>query len=108
MQINQSKSNEKMKENNETQSEYFEGDHKCFVCNVTFATGNALGGHMSSHAKKRKMEVMRNGGLSIFRSEEEEPPQQGPDENGSNQPPDESVASTDEPPKSNEEIEGNV
>lgn len=36
------------------------GNHKCFLCNVSFGSGNALGGHMSSHARKRKREAMRN------------------------------------------------
>lgn len=44
-------------------------EHKCCMCNVKFPTGNALGGHMSSHAKKRKLEVMRNGGLSVFKAD---------------------------------------
>jgi hypothetical protein len=36
------------------------GNHKCFMCNISFGSGNALGGHMSFHAKKRKREAMRN------------------------------------------------
>lgn len=36
------------------------GNHKCFLCNISFGSGNALGGHMSFHAKKRKREAMRN------------------------------------------------
>ena len=34
-------------------------EHKCFQCHKLFRSGNALGGHMSSHAKRRKMEAMR-------------------------------------------------
>lgn len=92
----------------ETDQSDFEGDHKCFVCNVGFSTGNALGGHMSSHAKKRKMEVMKNGGgLSFFKSDEvEEEPQKG-SENGSNQPQNKPMASTEESTASTEEkVEG--
>lgn len=92
----------------ETDQSDFEGDHKCFVCNVGFSTGNALGGHMSSHAKKRKMEVMKNGGgLSFFKSEEIEEEAQKGSENGSNQPQNKPIASTEESTASTgEKIEG--
>lgn len=29
--------------------------HQCRLCNMSFSTGNALGGHMSYHAKKKKL-----------------------------------------------------
>ncbi|KAJ6714098.1 hypothetical protein OIU85_025691 [Salix viminalis] len=35
--------------------------HKCFICKASFINGNALGGHMSYHAKKRKIEAWRRG-----------------------------------------------
>lgn len=35
--------------------------HKCFICKASFINGNALGGHMSYHAKKRKIEASRRG-----------------------------------------------
>ncbi|CAK7339201.1 unnamed protein product [Dovyalis caffra] len=35
--------------------------HKCFICEASFTNGNALGGHMSSHSKKRKIEALRHG-----------------------------------------------
>lgn len=34
-------------------------EHRCDKCNVSFATGNALGGHMSHHSKRRKKEAMK-------------------------------------------------
>ncbi|KAL5831760.1 hypothetical protein ACOSQ4_017114 [Xanthoceras sorbifolium] len=45
------------------------GDHRCFVCNLIFASRNALGGHVSYPAKKRKTEVMKNGGISVVRAD---------------------------------------
>ncbi|GLT82329.1 hypothetical protein SLE2022_007170 [Rubroshorea leprosula] len=41
-------------------------EYKCFVCDLTFPNGNALGGHMSYHAKKRKLEAMKAG---VFKAE---------------------------------------
>jgi hypothetical protein len=35
--------------------------HKCFICKASFINGNALGGHMSYHAKKRKIEASQRG-----------------------------------------------
>ncbi|KAJ8759943.1 hypothetical protein K2173_010799 [Erythroxylum novogranatense] len=35
------------------------GDHKCLICDAAFASGAALGGHMSSHSRKRKMESLK-------------------------------------------------
>ncbi|GMY16149.1 protein TsetseEP-like [Fagus crenata] len=35
-------------------------EHKCFQCQKVFLSGNALGGHMSCHARKRKREAMKN------------------------------------------------
>ncbi|KAL5765099.1 hypothetical protein ACOSP7_017401 [Xanthoceras sorbifolium] len=49
------------------------GDRRCFACDLTFASGSALGGHMSYHARKRKMEVMKNGGKSVFRADVDGP-----------------------------------
>lgn len=31
--------------------------HRCRLCNMSFSTGNALGGHMSFHAKQKKLEA---------------------------------------------------
>ncbi|KAF9688647.1 hypothetical protein SADUNF_Sadunf01G0010000 [Salix dunnii] len=36
-------------------------DHICFVCKASFINGNALGGHMSYHAKKRKIVASQRG-----------------------------------------------
>ena len=48
------------KKTNETQTKPpHPVEHKCFQCHKLFQSGNALGGHMSSHAKRRKMEAMR-------------------------------------------------
>ncbi|KAK1587965.1 hypothetical protein Q3G72_018759 [Acer saccharum] len=35
---------------------------------LMFVSGTFLGGHMSSHSRKRKMEAMETGGVSIFRA----------------------------------------
>ncbi|PQM33648.1 hypothetical protein Pyn_30864 [Prunus yedoensis var. nudiflora] len=37
------------------------GEYTCFECGKSFASGSALGGHMSSHAKKRKLEAATSG-----------------------------------------------
>ncbi|KAL3752074.1 hypothetical protein ACJRO7_012831 [Eucalyptus globulus] len=38
----------------------FPRNYVCTLCNMSFPTGYALGGHMSGHARKRKLEALLN------------------------------------------------